>query len=149
MNIKSLLGEKAAKLHREGYNCAQSVLLTMFKYWNGESELIPRIATAFGGGIGRRGSLCGALTGGVMAIGIKHGTNEPSPEKRLKAYEIAQRFYDQFERRYGSVFCRDLIGCNLSNLEEFKKAQEANVFEKKCSNFLKGAVEILLELIDP
>jgi C_GCAxxG_C_C family probable redox protein len=61
----------------------------MFEHWNGKSELIPKIATAFGGGIGRCGSLCGALTGGVMAIGIKHGTNEPSPEKRLKAYEVA------------------------------------------------------------
>ena len=71
MQQKNLICEKAVKSFLEDYNCAQSVLLTMFEYWNGENELIPKIATAFGGGIGRCGSVCGALTGGVMALGIK------------------------------------------------------------------------------
>ncbi|MDH7477732.1 MAG: C-GCAxxG-C-C family protein, partial [Candidatus Bathyarchaeota archaeon] len=70
MSQKNLLCEKAVKRFLYGFNCAQSVLLTMFEHWNGENELIPKIATTFGGGIGRCGSLCGALTGGVMALGI-------------------------------------------------------------------------------
>jgi C_GCAxxG_C_C family probable redox protein len=146
MKHKNIVCEKAVKRFLEGYNCAQSVLLTMFEHWDGKNELIPRIATAFGGGIGRCGSVCGVLTGGVMALGIRYGTNEPSVEKRLKAYELAHKFYKQFERQHGSVLCRELIGCNLSNPEELEKARKAKVFEEKCTNFVKKAVATLVEL---
>jgi C_GCAxxG_C_C family probable redox protein len=142
---KNRLSEKAATRFLEGYNCAQSVLLTIFEHWNGENELIPKIATAFGGGIGRCGSVCGALSGGVMAIGIKYGTNEPSAEKRSRAYRLANKFYRRFEKQYGSVLCRELIGYDLSNPEELDKARKERVFEEKCVNFVRKAVEILAE----
>jgi len=146
LNRKNALGEKAVKYFKSGYNCSQSVLLTMFEYWNGRNELVPKIATAFGGGIGRCGSVCGALTGGVLAIGTKYGTNEPSMKKRLKAYETANQLYKRFEKQNGSVLCRELVGYDLSDSEQLKKAREANVFEEKCPVFVKRAVEILLAL---
>lgn len=114
----------------DGYNCAQSVLLTLFEYWNGENELIPKIATAFGGGIGRCGSVCGALTGGVMALGVKYGTSEPSLEKRLKAYEIAQKFYKQFEKQNGSVLCRELIGYTFQTLKSWRNPARRRFLRK-------------------
>jgi len=49
--------EDAAERFRRGDNCTQSVLLTVLEHYNGESELIPKIATGFGGGIGRCGSV--------------------------------------------------------------------------------------------
>lgn len=147
MKKESALCEEAVARFLDGYNCAQSVLLTMFEYWNGKNELILKIATAFGGGIGRCGSVCGALTGGVMAIGIKYGTNEPSVKKRLEAYRFAQKLYTRFEKNHGSVLCRKLIGYDLLNPEELKKAQRDKVFEKKCANFVRKTVETLAELI--
>ncbi len=138
--------EKAAAHFQRGYNCAQSVLLTMQEYYNCKNKLVPKIATAFGGGIGRCGSLCGALTGALMAIGMKHGTNEPSPERRMKAYSMAQRLYQQFVRELGTPFCRELVGYDINNPAELEKAREANVFEEKCSHYVKKAVEILLAL---
>jgi C_GCAxxG_C_C family probable redox protein len=138
--------QKAVGYFLGNYNCAQSILLAMFEYWNGKSDLVPKIATAFGGGIGRCGSVCGAVTGCIMAIGVRFGTNEPSPAKRIKAYELAQRFYQQFEKQNGSVLCRDLIGYDLSDPKGLEKAREAKVFEEKCSFFIKDAVAILLEL---
>jgi len=143
MPCKDELCEKAVKRFREGYNCAQSVLLTMFEYWNGVNELVPKVATAFGGGIGRSGSVCGALTGSIMAIGTKYGTNEPSLEKRLEAYALARTVYKQFNERHGSVLCRELIGYDLSNPQELEKARNVKVFEEKCTNFIRTAIEIL------
>jgi len=148
MKQKNVLCEKTATRFLEGYNCAQSVLLTMFEHWNGENELIPKIATAFGGGIGRCGSVCGALTGGVMALGIKYGTNEPSLEKRLKVYKLAQKFFERFEKHHGSVMCRELIGYDLSVPEELEEARRARILEEKCVNFVKEAVETLIELTE-
>lgn len=146
MNSKSALGEKAVKYFLDGYNCAQSVLLAIFEHWDIRNDLVPKIATGFGGGIGRCGSVCGALAGGVMAIGAKYGTNEPSPEKRLKTYELANELYKKFEKQHGSVLCRELIEYNLSNPKELKKAQQSKVFEKKCTNFVRTVVETLIEL---
>lgn len=146
MNEKEVLVENAVKRFLEGYNCAQSVLLTMFEHWNGKSELIPKIATAFGAGIGRCGSICGALTGGVMAIGIRYGTNEPSTEKRLEAYELANKLYKKFEQQNGTILCRELIGYNLSNPKELEEAWKSKVFEIKCAKFVSEVVEALIHL---
>jgi len=141
--------EKAAAHFKQDYNCAQSVLLTMQEYYGiRRNRLIPKIATAFGGGIGRRGSLCGALTGAIMAIGLKHGINKPSLKgiEKEKAYEIALKFYDQFEKECGSPFCRELIGYDLTNPEELERLRKSDVREEKCSHFVKKAVEILIGL---
>lgn len=146
MNQSKVLGEKASSYFLKGYNCAQSVLLTLFEHWNGRDELIPKIATGFGGGIGRCGSVCGALAGGVMALGVRFGTNEPSPEKRKEIYRLACEFYKRFEKQNGSVLCGELIGYDLSDPEELEKAHEAKVFEEKCTIFVRRTVELLLEL---
>ena len=147
MNHKNSIGAKAVKHFRDdGYNCSMSVLLTMAEHWNVKNELVPKVATAFGGGMGRCGSVCGALTGGLMAIGIRYGTNDPSAEKRSNAYELAGAFYRQFEKQNGSVLCRELIQLDLSDAEQRKKAHEEDVFEKKCKGFVKKAVEILVAL---
>ena len=143
----SQLSDKAANFFKQDYNCAQSVLLTMQEYYGiPKNRLIPRIATAFGGGIGRRGSLCGALTGAIMAIGLKHGTDKTVLIEKEKAYKIALEFYDQFMRECGSPFCRELIGYDLTNPEELERLRKSNVREEKCSHFVKKAVEILIGL---
>jgi len=118
----------------------------MFEHLNGKNELIPKIAAVFGGGIGMCGSVCGALTGGVMVIGIKYGTDDPSVEKRLKLYSLANKFYNQFKKHHGSVLCRELIEYDLSNPEELEKARKKRVFEEKCIKFVRTAVKILREL---
>jgi C_GCAxxG_C_C family probable redox protein len=146
MNQKEVICERAVKHFLGGYNCAQSVLLAMSEHWNCKSGLIPRIATGFGGGIGLCGSVCGALTGGVMAIGIKYGTNEPSHEKRERAYELCRNLFRAFEKRHGTTMCRELVKYDLSNPYGLKKARKAKVFEEKCPDFVRTAVKFLIEL---
>jgi C_GCAxxG_C_C family probable redox protein len=145
MSNAERLSKKAAAYFLGGYNCAESVLLTMCEHWNGENNLVPKIATGFGGGIGRCGAVCGALVGGVMAIGIKYGFNELGKDKRWKPYDLAQRFYKQFEKKHGSVLCRELIGYDLSDPEELEKVRKAGIFEKKCADFVKTAIQSLIE----
>jgi C_GCAxxG_C_C family probable redox protein len=143
---KSVYVERAVSHFKEGYNCAQSVLFTMQKFWNVENPLEPKVVSAFGGGIGRRGSLCGALTGGVIAIGLKYGTNKPIVEEREKAYSLALEFYNRFKKDCGGVLCRDLVGYDLTNPKELEKARNSNVFMEKCVHFIEKAVEILIDL---
>ncbi len=143
----SQFSERATNYFRGDYNCAQSVLLAMQEYYGiRANRLVPKIATAFGGGIGRRGSLCGALTGAIMAIGLKHGTNKTVLIEKEKAYAIALKFYDQFVEEFGSPFCRELIKFDLTSPEELERLRNSNVRDKKCSHFVKRTVEILIDL---
>lgn len=143
---ESACAEEAISHFNEGYNCAQSVLLAMQKYWEVKNPLEPRVASAFGGGIGRRGSVCGALTGGVIAIGLRYGTNTPSSNAREQAYSMALGFYERFEKECGSVLCRDLIGYDLTNPEELEAARSADAFGQICVPFIRKAVEALIDM---
>ena len=103
---KSIYVKEAIEHFKTGYNCAQSVLLTMQKFWKIDSPLEPKVVSIFGGGIGRRGSVCGALTGGATAIGVKYGTNTPISAERELGYLLALKFYNQFEIKCGSHMSR-------------------------------------------
>ena len=112
----------------------------------GKSDLIPKIATGFGGGMGRCGSVCGALTGSIMAVGIKHGTNDPGVEKRAIAYATTQVLLKQFEKQNGTIICRDLIKLDLSNPQQAAKAREEKVFSKVCHNLIEIAIRDFMEI---
>jgi C_GCAxxG_C_C family probable redox protein len=145
MSKRKEVAEEAVTKFLNGYNCAQSVLLTIASHDRVRSTLIPKIATGFGSGIGRCGSVCGALTGGVMALGMKYGTNKPSQEERAKCYELTRELYTKFAKRHGTVLCKELIGYDLSRAKELDKAKSDKVFEKKCPDFVRTVVEIIMD----
>jgi len=141
MSIKQI-ADKAAQRFLDGYNCAESVLLTMAEHEDINSPLVPKMATPFGGGIARSASICGCVTGAIMAIGMKHGRTHVT-EDRLKSYEVATNFMTEFEKRFGSLICYDLIGCDFRTPEGHKRFEELR--EERCANFVKAAIEILLK----
>jgi C_GCAxxG_C_C family probable redox protein len=145
------LGKRAAQLHLKGYNCAQTVLLVLYEYMYPEakSELIPKVATGLGGGIGRCGNICGALTGAVLAVGLKYGANEIDPDAKALSYAKTQMLFHKFEVRYGSVNCLSLIKHDLSTAEGFAKAKEEKTFENICSQLIKSVVANFLKLDNP
>jgi len=140
---KRQITDKAASRFLGGFHCAESVLLTLAEHYGVSSSLIPRIATPFGGGIARSGSICGCVTGALMGIGMKYGRMRSS-EDRVKAYSVATSFMTAFEKRFGSLICYDLIGCDFRTPEGNKRFEELK--ESRCADFVKAAVEIVLEL---
>ena len=142
------LVQKALMRFQSGYNCTQSVLLTLYEHMTpeGNSQLIPKIGSGFGGGMGLCGSVCGSLTGSIMAVGIKYGSNDAGEEKNLMAYGKANALYQKFEKKHGSVLCRELIKYDLTKPEQVAKARQEGIFEKVCAKFVKTAVEDYLEM---
>ncbi|MDH5460012.1 MAG: C-GCAxxG-C-C family protein [Candidatus Bathyarchaeota archaeon] len=139
---------KTLSYFRSGYNCAESVLLAIAKdALEIDNDLIPKIATGFGGGMSRQGYVCGAVSGAVIGFGLKYGRNSPE-ELRAKTYNRVVEFYKQFQKRFGSIVCKELCGCDLSTIEGIRKFREEDVHEEKCSNFVSGAIEIFMGLID-
>jgi C_GCAxxG_C_C family probable redox protein len=93
--------------------------LSFKEYLGIKDALIPKLATGFGGGIGRKGSLCGAFTGSIMAIGMKVGRTDPKDKETVqKVYEKCQQFWNQFEKEFGINVCYNIIGAHLDNEEE-------------------------------
>jgi C_GCAxxG_C_C family probable redox protein len=137
---------KAVNYFRSGYICAQAVLLAMQEFWQVQVPVEPKIASAFGAGIGRRGSLCGALTGGILAISWVYGTNNPSSEERQPAYALALDYYNRFHDKCGSVFCHELIGYDLTNPEQQEAARQANIYMDRCVQFIEDAISLLMSL---
>jgi C_GCAxxG_C_C family probable redox protein len=129
-----LLSQKALAHFKGGYNCAQSVLLVLTEHISSESNnrVIPKIAAGFGSGMGGCGSVCGALIGGVMAVGIEYGSNDADPKKRAEANKYAQKLYRQFEGQHGCVLCKDL-----------------KVNKKVCTALVESVIEAYLTLGAP
>lgn len=146
MTAKESVAEKAERLHNEGFNCAETVLKIVTAQWGIKNPLIPPIATAFGGGIGRRGSACGALTGGVMAIGARFGRSVGSDAAaRDKSYALSFDFAKWFEKEFGSLICYDLIQCDLTTPEGRAKQRAAR--KEKCSRYISRSADGVLELV--
>ena len=108
-----------------------------------EDSLLPKLATGFGGGVARKGSLCGAFVGSIMALGMKMGRTDPQDKKSLSIiYEKCQKFWDQFEKEFGSNLCFEIIGCHLDNEEEYQK-WVASGGKEKCADIVRKTAGML------
>jgi C_GCAxxG_C_C family probable redox protein len=140
--------KEAKKQFEKGFSCAPAVFSTYSERFGLEKELALKIACGFGGGIGRMGRTCGAVTGAVMVIGLKHGqANAADEESRQETHKLVRKFIDKFAALYGSVECRELIGYDLSNSRELKSARESGTFESKCPGFVYDAAGILEDIL--
>lgn len=145
------VGDKAVDLFfTSGFNCAESVLLTLTKEFNRPTNLIiPSIATGFGGGIARTGSICGALSGATMVIGLIVGRNRPDElDKKETVYEMASKMITDFEKEFGTCLCKDLIGCDLRTPEGRERVHENKIIENRCSKFVRWAANYVRHLIE-
>jgi len=136
--------EEVKKQFEKGYLCAPAVLSTYSEQLGLEKTLALKIACGFGGGIGRMGRTCGAVSGAVMVIGLKHGqVNLADEESRQRTYTLVKEFVDRFTELHGSIECKDLIGYDLSNSGELRLARESGVFQNKCPGFVYDSARIL------
>ena len=111
-----------------------------------EEAVVPGIATAFGGGIGGTGSVCGALAGAVMAVGLRLGRRDPK-ERDAKAYALTQELRRRFETAMGHVDCRQLTGMDLSTREGVKAFYASDVPQRVCMPAVGTAYRLVTELL--
>jgi C_GCAxxG_C_C family probable redox protein len=108
-----------------------------------ESPVVPRIATAFGGGMGGSGSVCGAVAGAVMAIGLVHGREEPS-QSNEQSYLLTRQVYRGFQQEMGSTICRELTGFDLTTPEGVHQMFSAGVPMRVCLPAVSTACRLTL-----
>lgn len=115
-------------------------------------ELIPRVATGLGGGMGGEHELvCGALSGAALAAGVFLGRDRP-PEPdaaRPKAYKLTDEVIVAFRQKFGTVFCYELIGQAIGvppRDPRWVELYKAAGVRETCANFVRFAVERWLDL---
>lgn len=143
--------EVAAQYHERGFGCAQSVLATYAPDFGLSEEHALRLSTGFGSGMGRLCEVCGALTGGFMVLGLKHGKvvtdgNRYGNETET-TYQLVRELAHDFEQKNGSIYCRELIGHDLNDPIERAKVVEAGLFKTSCSRYISDVVELLEKMI--
>ncbi len=107
-----------------------------------------KVAGAFGGGMGRLGETCGAVTGALMVIGLKHGKiKDDDDEARERTYELAQEFTARFRARNESLLCRELLGHDLNTPDGMKAVADKQLFLALCPRFVRQAAEILEQIL--
>jgi C_GCAxxG_C_C family probable redox protein len=128
-----------------GLYCAESVVLAVADELGIESELLPKVATAFCSGMGRMCGTCGALSGAIMGIGLALGRSEPNQSVQ-PSYEATQRLIREFEQEFGGRDCHVLLGCDL-NTPEGQTTFRENCLGKRCAKYTSKAAEITARII--
>ena len=132
--------EEAVQLFEDGYMCSQAVLAVFCEEFRLSREQAFKISISFGGGM-RKGEVCGACTGAIMALGLKYGEN------KSKSDEMCVKFLDSFKKENGSYICRDLLDCDIRTEEGIKYAIDNNLFKEICPKMVESAAKITQELI--
>jgi C_GCAxxG_C_C family probable redox protein len=114
-----------------------------------DEEAALRLATVFGAGVACTGNgLCGAVSGALMAISMKHGRGSVAAvDAKERTYELGKRFMIEFERRNGSCICERILGINIGSRENLAKATESGLFETRCLAVVGSAADILDALV--
>ena len=145
----SVHSELARELFKKGYNCSQSVFAAFCDETGLNTEIALKIASPFGGGMGRLREVCGAVTGMLMVAGIKYGYTDPS-SKNAKAehYELVQDLAKQFINENGSIICRELLGISINHDNPVPETRNDNNYKKRpCAELVEQATRILDEYI--
>ena len=137
---RTLTNAEITQVFLQGRHCSQCVLGQFSDLTGYDRDETDRIAACFGGGM-YMGETCGAVTGGLMAIGLL--CEDPD-----RAKELAGRFTSAFRARFGSTMCRELIGYDFSDPEQAKAARASGKLTEYCPTVVNGAIEILEELLE-
>jgi len=138
---------QAVDTFKERFNCCQSVLSVYTEEAGLDRPAALKLTCAFGAGIARMGETCGAVTGALMAIGLKYASDAPgdTPEK-ARTFELANRFAEEFKTRNGSLLCKKLLGFDMTTPEGKEAARQTGAFDL-CPELVQSAVEVLEEVI--
>jgi C_GCAxxG_C_C family probable redox protein len=140
--------EIAKNYFSSGFNCAEASLLAVCKILKIKSDAVPKIATGFGGGITKFGSICGALSGTIMAMGIVEGRNDAADNTvKVKLYKKVITLIDLFKSEFKNTDCRELTGCNLLTKDGHAKFSNDKIHEEICSKFVEFAVIKGIEIL--
>jgi C_GCAxxG_C_C family probable redox protein len=110
-----------------------------------EEDTALKIACGLGAGMGRKQEVCGAVTGGILVLGMRHGRGSRDERSAMElTYARTRDLLDLFSERHGSCICRVLLnGCDPSTEEGKKQFKESDLLMNVCKPCVQTVAEIL------
>jgi len=136
----------AVETFRDGINCTQAILAAWGARHGLDRDTAMKLGGAFGSGM-NMGETCGAVTGGLMIIGLRHArVSKAGFLSRDRTERETLDFLERFKARNGTVSCKELLGCDLGTPEGRAAAKRDRSFKTRCPKFVRDAAEILEEM---
>lgn len=149
--------EKGMELFMQGYNCSQAVVLAFADVIGVDQDQAARLSASFGGGLARLRHVCGTVSGMSMVAGMLTASSDPKDtQKKKENYEMVQRLAGEFEKRNGSIICRELLGLGTEHTSVGKEYREGaapeprtkEYYDKRpCKELVGEACEILEDFL--
>ena len=136
----------AAKLFAEGHNCAQAVAVAFCDVTGLTPEIAAKLTSSFGGGMGRLGEVCGAVSGMLAVAGILYGGDGTGSDEEKKAhYARVRELAERFRAEAGSLLCRDILKDMPTGPVD--PALEEILIKRPCARLVVLAVRIMEQYI--
>lgn len=141
--------EAAMENFKKGYNCSQAIVLAFADMLPVDRTLLLRLASSFGGGMGRLREVCGSVSGMFMIAGLLYGYDGPETgEIKAEHYAGIQELAKRFEEKHGTIICREMLGLSVRHDVPTPEARTAEYYKKRpCAEIIGDAAEILDQYI--
>lgn len=102
--------EAAEKAFVEGYNCSQAIIIAFSDLLPTDTRTLLKLASPFGGGMGRLREVCGAFSGALAVLGLLKGYSGPETgDVKTALYRRVQSLAEAFKAEHASIVCRDML----------------------------------------
>lgn len=128
--------QRALDLHKRRYNCAQCVACACADVVDADEAQLFRLVEGFGGGMGRLTETCGALSGGVVILGLANSDGCEVVRSKGATYQLSRRLVDEFDDKNGSTRCGEIKGL------------EGGPVLRSCNGCIEDAVRITLDILE-
>jgi len=140
--------QKAAALHASGSNCAQAVLCAFSGEFDFDFAQAHRFTTCMGAGLGRRQLLCGAVSGGALALGAALGNDSGADlATKERCYGIVADYIATIEAEFGCSDCRGLLGVDISTEAGRAEVKALGLGSKVCDRIISRSVELVEQAV--
>ena len=112
-------------------------------------DIALKIACGFGAGMARKEEVCGAISGGILVLGLRYGRGVNDDRSATEVTYLKTRaLMDLFSKKHGTFMCRELLnGCELTTEEGQKYFKENELLKKTCIPCVQSVVEILERIL--
>lgn len=133
----------------EGYNCAQSVLLAFCDETGFTREQAARLASTFGGGMGRMREVCGAVSAMFMIEGLLRGYDDPkAKEEKSEVYARVRALAGKFTEKNHSIICRELLMETEKTPGYEPEERTKGYYERRpCGCYIEDAAYLIAEAL--
>ena len=142
--------ELAKENFMNGYNCSQALVLAFEDLVPIDRESLLKLASSFGGGMGRLREVCGSVSGMFMIVGLIYGYDGPETgQVKADHYARIQELARRFEETHGSIVCREMLGLSVKHDAPTPEARTKEYYKKRpCPDIVGDAAEILEKYIE-